>query len=240
MNTLTLKALKIDNKLSIKNLIIKKLKWYKNPNLIFYTILSLSSISYFYYIRDKNYPIIVLSISIFLGVSLFILLNYINRLTLKTYGIKNRKSLFFWYFPQNKYEKKHLNLFYKKLISKKIMKGNENDISRIKLIEEDILNSLLEPKKTYILQVFVKKSWPIIMGLYLTYVTLILTNTKNIIADSKLILAYSILILAFISQILFLNYLTMDFLNKKYRDQQRFLKKLTNLKIKLKLKYTIE
>lgn len=237
MNTLTLKAEKIDNKLYTNKSIFKELKWYKNPNNIFYTILSLISIPMFAFIGNNLFPLVFLIWSGSVAILLFTLFNYINKLKCKKYKVKGKGEGIFWTFSKNEFQKKMMKLSYEKMVSKNVLFDNKEDVSRLKKIEDDILNSMVKPTNSYLLQVLIIKTWPIVMALFITYVGVFLNQSKNLMEDSKLLLSYTILLFCFISQILFSHDLIIDILNSKYRKQQRFLKRITELKTYLSMKY---
>lgn len=238
MNDLSLKVQKIHNELSVKNSIIKGLKWYKNPTYIFKGILFLISIPFLFFLKSDKIPLIFLIWGIVVILIFFFLFLYVNKLICEKYNLKQKRKGFIWVFPDIKYHKKVMKLFYKKAVFKKALFGNEKDIIQLEIIEEDIKNSMIKPITSYPLQVFTKKVWPIIMTLYFSYVAILLTQSKNLVIDSKLIFAYTLLLLTLVSQILYLNHLIIDVLNSKYRKQVLFLKRILKLKTELKIKYS--
>ncbi|MFS4469626.1 hypothetical protein [Maribacter sp. 2210JD10-5] len=237
MNTLTIKAEKIHNGLSNRNFIFKELKWYKNPTYIHHSILVLTAIPMFIYLNSNKIPYVFLIWGVNMIIVQFILFDYINKLICKKLKLKMIKKGSFRKFPTLKYRQKTNKLYYKRMISKGHLFGNNKDIRLLEIIEEETKSNLFTKRTTYGLQNIIKRLFPVITLLFGIYTTLILSNSRDFITDSKLILAYSILLIIIIFIALYTDYIVLESLNVKYRKQKQFLNRITSLKNNLKLKY---
>jgi len=237
MINLSLKAKKIHNELSFKNLIFKELKWYKNPTYILLVTSIIITIVMLAFIESGMFLYLFFIGEFIIGIILFALFHYINKLKCKKFKFKWQRKGLFWRFPKAKYEKENNKLYYKELISKKILIGNSKDIELLELFEEDINNERIKPIKSHPLQTFVKKGSPIILSIFSIYATLLLEQSKNIVLDSKIVIACTMILAVVFILFSLVNQLILDALNLKYRKQQQFLKRISKLLTSLKIKY---